>query len=155
MEDQYGRTEGIARYSNRWCRISAVSRSAPDLKTCRLISLQHVGGNDNERRLLPFCPRRRIPGQPDVWTLCSPFCTVANPVADSCPGDTLDNKSRHFKCISETIPAMLSEKRSAGRFNTTIMGQKVVLSHVKFVGTDNVCLSGLREAGMLGFVKSQ
>ncbi|KAL9074195.1 MAG: hypothetical protein Q9161_002389 [Pseudevernia consocians] len=41
------------------------------------------------------------------------------------------------------------------RFNTTIMGQKVVLSHVKFVGTDNVCLSGLREAGMLGFVKSQ
>ena len=77
MEDQYGCAQGIARYGNCWCRISAVSLSTPNLKSCVLISLQHVGGDDNERRLFTFCPRWHIPGQSDVWTLRSELCAIA------------------------------------------------------------------------------
>ena len=49
-----------------------------DLKICMLIFRQHVGGNDDERRLFPFCSRRPIPGQPDVWTLRSPLFTISH-----------------------------------------------------------------------------
>ena len=49
-----------------------------------LIPLQHVGGDDNERRLLPFCPRWRILGQPDIRTLRSSLCAIASSTADLC-----------------------------------------------------------------------
>lgn len=60
---------------------------APDRKIYMLISLQHVGGDDHERRLLPFCPRWHISGQPNVWTLRGPLCTIATSTADSCHGE--------------------------------------------------------------------
>ena len=87
MEDQYRCAKGTARHSDCWCWISAVSYPVSGLKMCMLISRQHVGGNDDERRLLPFCPRWHIPGQPDVWTSRSPLCAIATSAADLCPGD--------------------------------------------------------------------
>lgn len=84
---------------------------APDRKIYMLISLQHVGGDDHERRLLPFCPRWHISGQPNVWTLRGPLCTIATSTADSCHGDMRRVTSRHLdsNCRSDTIPATVYE----------------------------------------------
>lgn len=69
-------SEGNARYTYRWRRISAVGRPAPNWNLCILISLQHGGGNDDERWLLLLCSRWHIPGQPNGWPLCSQLCAI-------------------------------------------------------------------------------
>ena len=54
-----------------------LSVAPQDLKSCLLIVLQHVGCDDQQRRLFPFCTWWHIPGQRIIRTLWSPLRTIA------------------------------------------------------------------------------